>query len=132
MPFIRDSDQEVYDKYKDEAFEVQVGLHELLGHGCGKLLQETEPGKYNFDVKSPPVSPISNKPVTSWYKPGETWGTVFGGMGPTYEECRAECVAMSLCPDYAILKIFGFGDGKEVCDLFERVNACLHIAGHSW
>lgn len=25
-PFIRDEDQEVYDKYKDEAFEVQVGV----------------------------------------------------------------------------------------------------------
>ena len=33
-------------------------------------------------------------------------------MGPSYEECRAECVAMSLCPDYAILQIFGFGDGS--------------------
>lgn len=34
-------------------------------------------------------------------------------MGPSYEECRAESVAMSLCPDYEILKIFGFGNGKE-------------------
>ncbi|EGP91460.1 uncharacterized protein MYCGRDRAFT_66700 [Zymoseptoria tritici IPO323] len=112
-PFISTEDQAVYDKYKNEAFEVQVGLHELLGHGCGMLLQETEPGVYNFDVKSPPKSPLDGKPISSWYKPGETWGTVFGGLGPSMEECRAECVAMSLCPDYGILEIFGFGNGKE-------------------
>jgi dipeptidyl-peptidase-3 len=118
IPFIKDSDQDVYDKYKDEAFEVQVGLHELLGHGCGKLLQETEPGKFNFDMENPPVSPVDNQKISTWYKPGETWGTLFGGMGPSYEECRAESVAMSLCPDYEILKIFGLGDGKEVLGLF--------------
>jgi len=114
VPFIRDEDMELYKKHGDEAFEVQVGLHELLGHGCGKLLQETEPGKYNFNVKSPPVSPVTDKPVSTWYKPGETWGSVFGGMGPSYEECRAECVAMALCCDYGILQIFGIGDGSEV------------------
>lgn len=113
-PFIREEDQKLWDEYKDESFEVQVGLHELLGHGCGKLLQETEPGKFNFDQKNPPISPVTGKPITTYYKPGETWGTVFGGMGPSYEECRAESVAMSLCPDYGILKIFGFGDGSEV------------------
>lgn len=112
-PFLRPEDQEVNDRYRDQAFEVQVGIHELLGHGCGKLLQETEPGKFNFDVQSPPHNPITGKPVSTWYKPGETWGSVFGGMGPSYEECRAESVAMSLCPDYSILKIFGFGDGHE-------------------
>lgn len=111
-PFIAPEDQAVWDKYKNEAFEVQVGLHELLGHGCGKLLQETEPGKYNFDHANPPINPVTGKPVQTWYKPGETWGTVFGGMGPSYEECRAECVAMSLCPDYDILAIFGFGNGE--------------------
>lgn len=114
IPFIRDEDMDLYKKCSNEAFEVQVGLHELLGHGCGKLLQETEPGKYNFDVKNPPISPLTGKPVTSWYKPGETWGSVFGGGGPTIEECRAECVAMVLSCDFEILKIFGFGDGKEV------------------
>lgn len=66
VPFIKDEDQDVYDKYKDASFEVQVGLHELLGHGCGKLLQETEPGVYNFDVKNPPVSPVDNKPISTW------------------------------------------------------------------
>lgn len=93
-------------------------LTELLGHGCGKLLQETEPGKYNFDGKNPPISPVDGKPISTYYKPGETWGSVFGGMGPSYEECRAECVAMSLCPDYEILKIFGFGDGTGVSSPF--------------
>lgn len=138
VPFIKDSDLDMYNKYSNAAFEVQVGLHELLGkpsyvlpltitltslsgHGCGKLLQETEPGKFNFDVKNPPLNPITGKPVTTWYKPGETWGTVFGGLGPSYEECRAECVAMSLCPDWSILKIFGFGNGQEVC---HRVQHC--------
>lgn len=79
IPFIKDEDQDVYNRWKDPAFEVQVGLHELLGHGCGKLLQETEPGKYNFDIDDPPVSPVTGKKVTTWYKPGQTWGSVFGG-----------------------------------------------------
>lgn len=113
IPFIRDEDQGVYKKYRDPAFEVQVGLHELLGHGCGKLLQETSPGEYNFDVKDPPISPLTNKPVKSWYKPGETWTSVFGQLGASYEECRAECVAMALSCDFGIMKIFGFGDGSE-------------------
>lgn len=113
VPFIADEDQEIYQKLSDVSFEVQVGLHELLGHGCGKLLQETEPGKYNFDVKNPPVSPVTGKPISTWYKPGETWGSVFGGMGPSYEECRAECVAMALMCDYGVLEIFGLGNGQE-------------------
>ncbi|KAF2764621.1 dipeptidyl-peptidase III [Teratosphaeria nubilosa] len=124
-PFIRDEDQDVYDENKDEAFEVQVGLHELLGHGCGKLLQETEKGKYNFDIKNPPVSPVTGKPVTTYYKPGETWGSVFRGMGPSYEECRAESVAMSLCPDYKILQIFGLGDGTE--DINNKAGDVLYV-----
>jgi dipeptidyl-peptidase III len=116
VPFIKDSDLEVYQKNRDAAFEVQVGLHELLGHGCGKLLQETSPGTYNFDVSHPPISPLTGKPVTSWYKPGQTWSSVFGPIASSYEECRAECVAMSLSCDFSVLKIFGFGNGSEDID----------------
>lgn len=112
IPFIRPEDDELYRTYRDPAFEVQVGIHELLGHGTGKLLQETSPGEYNFDVKNPPISPIDNKPVSTWYKPGQTWGSVFGSIASSYEECRAECVAMALSCDFEILKIFGFGDGS--------------------
>jgi hypothetical protein len=55
------------------------------GHGCGKLLQETSAGVFNFDVKDPPVSPLTGKPITTWYKPGQTWGSVFGGVAGAYE-----------------------------------------------
>ncbi|QDS74412.1 hypothetical protein FKW77_005831 [Venturia effusa] len=112
IPFIKDEDQAVYQKCRDAAFEVQVGLHELLGHGCGKLLQETAPDDYNFDIKNPPINPLTGKPVTSWYKPGQTWGSTFGATAASYEECRAEAVAMALSCDFEVLQIFGFGDGK--------------------
>ncbi|EAS33177.3 dipeptidyl peptidase III [Coccidioides immitis RS] len=113
IPFIREQDLELFRKYRDPAFEVQVGIHELLGHGTGKLLQETAPGEFNFDVSKPPVSPITNKPITTWYKPGQTWSSVFGSIASSYEECRAECVAMALGCDFGILELFGFGNGDE-------------------
>ncbi|KAL2139338.1 hypothetical protein VTI28DRAFT_5326 [Corynascus sepedonium] len=116
IPFIAESDLELYQKYRDAAFEVQVGLHELTGHGCGKLLQETSPGVYNFDVNNPPISPLTGKPITTWYKPGQTWGSVFGGVAGAYEECRAELVAMHLSCEFPALKIFGFGDGTVDMD----------------
>jgi dipeptidyl-peptidase-3 len=104
IPFISESDLALYQKYREAAFEVQVGLHELtgmmefpphrnagtsltgrIGHGCGKLLQETSPGVFNFDVANPPISPLTGKPITTWYKPGQTWGSVFGGLAGAYE-----------------------------------------------
>lgn len=112
IPFIAEEDLAIYQKYRDPAFEVQVGIHELLGHGTGKLLQETAPGVFNFDKENPPVSPVDNKPISTYYKPGQTWGSVFGAIAASYEECRAECVAMALSCEFSILKIFGFGDGK--------------------
>lgn len=112
IPFIRDEDLSLYQENRDDAFEVQVGIHELLGHGTGKLLQETAPGQYNFDVKNPPTDPTSGKPCRTHYLPGQTWNNLFGQIASSYEECRAECVAMALSCDFDILKIFKFGNGN--------------------
>lgn len=54
--------------------------------------------------------------MTTWYKPGQTWGSVFGGLAGAYEECRAELVAMFLSCEFPVLKIFGYGDGSDAID----------------
>jgi dipeptidyl-peptidase-3 len=52
-------------------------IHELLGHGSGKIHTETAPGEFNFDHLNPPISPVTGKAIQSWYMPKETWGAVF-------------------------------------------------------
>ncbi|KAJ3251645.1 hypothetical protein HDU77_005765 [Chytriomyces hyalinus] len=116
VTFIADEDIATFEKWRSRAFEVQVGLHELLGHGSGKLLTEEAPGKFNFDATNPPINPLTGNPVTSWYKPGQTWGSQFGATASTYEECRAECVGMALCVDKEVLDIFHITDEQDASD----------------
>lgn len=49
LTFIHPDDVDLYNKWDSQAFEVQVANHELLGHGSGKLFQEDNNGKLNFD-----------------------------------------------------------------------------------
>ena len=113
IPLIHPDDLETYRTNRDLAFEVQVGIHELLGHGTGKLLQETSTGVFNFDHANPPISPVTRKPITTYYRPGQTWSSVFGSVASSYEECRAECVAMALGCEPRILEIFGLPLAKD-------------------
>ncbi len=114
VEFIRDDDQELFRKYRKEAFDVQVGLHELLGHGSGKLLSEESPGKFNFDRSV--VNPLTNAPVATWYQPGQTWNSVFGKISTSYEECRAEAVGLYLCTHPDVMRVFGH-TGQEASDI---------------
>lgn len=110
--FIRDEDRELYDEYHSESFEVQVGIHELLGHGSGKLLSELEDGQFNFDKKNPPLG-LDRKPVSTYYKKGETWGSKFGQLAGAFEECRAEVIALYLITNRDLLEIFGYKTKDE-------------------
>ncbi|VEU19951.1 DEKNAAC100712 [Brettanomyces naardenensis] len=112
ISFISEDIQGVYDEYRTQAFEVQVGIHELLGHGTGKLLLQNDDGSFNFDRENPPVG-LDGKPVKTYYKKGETWGSLFGSVAGPYEECRAESVAMFLVTDRKLLKIFGYNTKEE-------------------
>lgn len=46
--------------------QVQVGLHELLGHGSGKLFHRSADGEFDFD-KNSVVDPLTGQPVILFY-----------------------------------------------------------------
>lgn len=101
-----DADFDTYKKHFVTALSVNVGIHELLGHGSGKLLTENGDGTFNFD-KATLKNPFTGNLVENWYKPGESWGSKFGGLANAYEECRAEAVSLYLGVESDILEIFG-------------------------
>ncbi|KAH9063447.1 aflatoxin-detoxifizyme [Lactarius vividus] len=116
FPFIHPDDLSLYRKWETKAFEVQVANHELLGHGSGKLFKEEADGKKNFDPTKV-INPLTDKPVSSWYKPGQTPGSVLGEVSSSMEECRAEAVSLFLVGNTDILKVFGITDKKDVDDM---------------
>ena len=77
----------------------------LLGHGSGKLLQEDENGKLNFDPAT--KDPLTGEPVRSWYKAGQKYPRMFAELSSGMEECRAECVGLLMSCQSEVLSIFG-------------------------
>uniref|UniRef100_A0A8C5CR07 Dipeptidyl peptidase 3 n=1 Tax=Gadus morhua TaxID=8049 RepID=A0A8C5CR07_GADMO len=98
LTFLEEDDKDAYIKWMLPSFEMQVGLHELLGHGSGKLFVQQTVG------------------VTSWYRGNETWDSRFSTIASSYEECRAECVGLFLCLNKLALSIFGH-EGQDAEDV---------------
>ncbi|KAK9880465.1 hypothetical protein WA026_011710 [Henosepilachna vigintioctopunctata] len=113
-PFLSAADGELLQKYRIPAFELQVGLHELLGHGSGKLLKKELDGTCNFPIDL--IDPLTGSTVTSYYDAGDTYDSKFGPLSSAYEECRAEAVGLYLSLEPAVLKIFGHS-GSEADDI---------------
>lgn len=124
ITFIAESLQAKFRKWRDDSFEVQVGLHELLGHGTGKLLQETSPGKFNFSREDHPE-------IKTWYGPSETWGSLFGATAGSFEECRAELVALYLIlsKPLEVLPIFDISDADDQKDVMLIATILMARAG---
>ncbi|KAK5630389.1 hypothetical protein RRF57_006104 [Xylaria bambusicola] len=113
-PFIEPSLADKFQKLKFPAYYMWVVLHELFGHGTGKMMVETSEGKHNFDIDNPPVDPVTGNPITRWYKPGQTWTGQFGDLATTVDECRAELVGAYLMDDPELLGLFGFTETSEL------------------
>jgi len=60
-------------KYDKESLTLIVALHELLGHGTGKLFtKDVETGTFNFDQEKF-MNPFTGKPIETSYLSTETW-----------------------------------------------------------
>uniref|UniRef100_A0A8C3PCV0 Dipeptidyl peptidase 3 n=1 Tax=Chrysemys picta bellii TaxID=8478 RepID=A0A8C3PCV0_CHRPI len=115
LTFLAEEDKDLYIKWKGPSFEVQVGLHELLGHGSGKLFVQEEKGTCNFDREAV-INPETGELIQSWYRGGETWDSKFSTIASSYEECRAECVGLYLCLNKDVLRIFEL-EGEDAEDV---------------
>ncbi|PLB54821.1 dipeptidyl peptidase III [Aspergillus steynii IBT 23096] len=82
---------------------IATSIHELLGHGTGKLLAETSPGVYNFDRASPPTNSLTGKPTS-----------VFEKLAGTVEECRVMLVSYYLSEDRDVLSMYGYDEHSDI------------------
>ena len=105
LQFLSESDSDLISEMYGPAETVAVALHELLGHGSGKLLNQNPDGSFNFDPET--INPATGSKVDSFYKAGETWSSKFAELSGAYEECRAETIAVYLSFFKEPFEIFG-------------------------
>ena len=104
---IRQEDIELFLKMDINVSMFKTALHELLGHGTGKLFKIDEDGNYNFDINNV-INPLTNEKIKSYYLPGETYETKFSTFCRSLEEGRADYMALYLVFDKKAQNIFEF------------------------
>lgn len=104
--FLSSADKLLLEKYGTQPYELHVALHELIGHGSGKLFFEDENGRLNYDPETT-FKLLSEEKVDSHYKPGETWNEKFGNISCSFEECRADTCGIFLGYEPKAYEIFG-------------------------
>lgn len=117
IKFLKESDADFLCKYANESLTLIVALHELLGHGTGKLFTKDEKtGEINYstDVKNP----FDGSDINTCYLSSESWGQKFGKLSSGYEECRADSVALHLVHTQEPFEIFLKGRESEWDDIF--------------
>lgn len=101
-------------KYGNDSLTLIVALHELLGHGTGKLFEkDAVTGELNFPADM--QHPYKGGPIDTAYLSTETWSQKFGKLHSGYEECRADSVALHLIHFTEPFEIF-FADRKNEWD----------------
>ncbi|KAM3144829.1 hypothetical protein pb186bvf_003138 [Paramecium bursaria] len=108
--FIQGEDLNLFVKYYTESLFVVVALHELIGHGSGKIFLEDKDGKLNYENVT---NPFTNQPVTTHYNSQEHWHAKFGPLSGAYEECRADSVALYLSTYDDVVEILLPKQSKE-------------------
>jgi dipeptidyl-peptidase-3 len=109
--FVTPKDDSIYSKFVQPSFECTVASHELLGHGSGKQFYKMKDGTFNFDRSL--VNPLTKEPIESWYKEGDTYGSVFGTLSNAIEECRAECCGLFYSTNKDVQEIFKQGSDAD-------------------
>ncbi|KAJ5709669.1 dipeptidyl peptidase III [Penicillium malachiteum] len=97
----------------------RMSLNNHPGHPCyhvpvggggihGMRSCKPTPGEFNFHHERLPISPITSQPIETWYKPKETWNSVFGKLALTVEEYRPFLFAYYLADNQDVLALFGY------------------------
>ena len=117
IQFLKESDVDMLLKNQSSALTIIVALHELLGHGTGKLFSQDAEGVKNWDTETV-KNPFNGEDITTFYNHGETWSQKFGKLHSGYEECRADSVALHLIQFPEPFEIFCPNQESEWDDIY--------------
>lgn len=123
-PFLCDEDSNLLCKMFYEVDSMATAIHELYGHGSGRIFQKE-------DVVRKNIPDIFNegKFIDTYYEIGQTPSQTFGQIYSAYEECRAETTSVYLAFYDEIMDIFQVKKDKEYRDkfIYASIISMLHL-----